>query len=170
MDYDFIEEEVKKAKTNDSKAIINIINSFKPYCLTLIKNTEIKGYDKEDLLQELNIKIIKCILKYNKDKKFVGYCTRALKNHMYYLYRNNKNNNISLTDTLDNKINSHYDTYNNFDYLKKLNKLEKNIIVLYYINGNTLKKISNLLNINYSKTIMLKNNAIIKIKNEMKHI
>lgn len=168
MNYKYIEEQVQLAKDKDNMAIINILNEFKPYCYTLISNTKIKNYDRQDLMQELQIKIVECIDRYNKKNKFVGYCTRSLKNHIYYLYRNNKSNNdISLTEIMDNKINIHYDSYNNFEYLNKLNELEKKVIILYYIEGNTLRKISDILEINYSKIVMVKNKTLLKIKKEI---
>lgn len=168
MDYKYIENEVLKAKNNDSIAILNIINCFKPYCLTLIKNTNVKSYDKEDLLQELNIKIVQCIKKYNKENKFVGYCTKALKNHIYNLYNKNKNYDIQLSDKVENKLDLYLDKYNNIEYINLLNDIEKNVILLYYINGNTLREVSSNLKISYSKTVSIRNKALTKLRNEIK--
>lgn len=170
MNYEEIEKQVILAKENNDNAIINILEAFKPYIITLIKNTKVNGYTREDLVQELNIKILECINKYNGENTFVGYCTRALKNRIYNLYKNNKkHDNLELQDNNFKNENFEFDNYKIENLLfsnLSLNDIEKNIMILYYINRHTLKEISVILGIPYFKVISLKKLALKKLKYE----
>lgn len=170
MNYDYIEELIRLAKKSDDKeVIIKILDEFKPYIYTLIKNTKVNGFNNDDLFQELNIKIIECIHKYNSNNTFVGYCTMALKNCIYNLYNSNKKYcSLELFENIDkNYKNDNYEVENILFCNKSLNDIEKRILIMYYIDRHTFKDISQLLGIPYSKIMGLKKVALKKLKNEI---
>lgn len=57
------EEVLFRAQMGDQKAVLQILEMFRPL---LIKNSLINGRFDEDLYQELSIEVLKCIRSYNE--------------------------------------------------------------------------------------------------------
>lgn len=78
-----------KAKSNDSDAMLEIINMLKPYIVKNARTTYIKGYDIEDLIQYGIMSAIQAVKSYdvNKNSCFIPYATCAIKNNYNYLIR-----------------------------------------------------------------------------------
>ena len=62
-------------------------NSIYYYCFSNWSKYKIPGYDQEDLAQELLIKAVKAIPKYDPDKKFMPWINTVLKRQLITMWR-----------------------------------------------------------------------------------
>ncbi|NAS18129.1 sigma-70 family RNA polymerase sigma factor [Clostridium butyricum] len=112
MNYDYIENLVKKSKDGDEYSKEKLIEEFKPFIINLSKRTFIPGYDYDDFRNECYRILFRCILLYKiESHRFVAYATNGIKNSINYLIRTSiKNSNIhgSGTTVYDNYIEETY--------------------------------------------------------------
>ncbi|MDU1116758.1 MAG: sigma-70 family RNA polymerase sigma factor [Clostridium butyricum] len=112
MNYDYIENLVKKSKDGDEYSKEKLIEEFKPFIINLSKRTFIPGYDFDDFRNECYRILFRCILLYKiESHRFVAYATNGIKNSINDLIRTSiKNSNIhgSGTTVYDNYIEETY--------------------------------------------------------------
>lgn len=176
MEIKEIELLVRKAKLGDSKAIESLFFAFTPYINLLVSKFHIRGYDKDDLVQESFIVLNNAINKYNCNNTFVSYVTRALKNNIIYLLRKSTSHDktIMIDNLLEDSSNLELDVLNHIDLehlscsMKNLSELEVKIIKDYYFNDYTLMSISKQLDEKYITTAKRKDRAITKLRNYLK--
>lgn len=162
----------------------------------IVKKFEHKNVDSDDLISIGTIGLIKGIDSYNKEKstKITTYAARCVENEILMYFRSNKKNlnNVSLNDSIgydkdgneinlidvlkDNNpdINEILHTKDNIkllnDYLRLLNKREKEIIIkrygLFDNDEYTQKEIAKELNISRSYVSRIEKRAMTKILKE----
>ncbi|MBZ0312405.1 sigma-70 family RNA polymerase sigma factor [Clostridium butyricum] len=96
MNYDYIEDLVRKSKAGDETSKEKLIEEFRPFIINLSKRTFIPGYDFDDFRNECYRILFKCISLYRTEShRFVAYATNGIKNSINDLIRNSiKTNNI----------------------------------------------------------------------------
>jgi len=100
MDFDYIENLVRKCKNNDEAAKEKLTNEFRPLICNISKKTFVDGYSIYDIQQECYKSLFKSVYMYNLEKhRFVAYATNAIKNNINDLIR--KINFRSSTDSND---------------------------------------------------------------------
>lgn len=97
MNYDYIENLVKKSKDGDEYSKEKLIEEFRPFIINLSKRTFITGYDYDDFKNECYRILFRCILLYKTEShRFVAYATNGIKNSINDLIRRNiQTNNIN---------------------------------------------------------------------------
>lgn len=94
MNYDYIENLVKKSKDGDEYSKEKLIEEFKPFIINLSKRTFIPGYDFDDFRNECYRILFRCILLYKiESHRFVAYATNGIKNSINDLIRRNMQTN-----------------------------------------------------------------------------
>ena len=132
------------------------LNLLKDEKITRIMNVILSKYNKkyhEDLQQELFLKLLEILNKNQNIKSLYSYIFIALKNHAikYIKEETERNNYVEFNDQYNYKTNVF--SFEN-TLVENLSKLEKEILILYFIYGYTKKEIAKLLNI-YPKKISL---------------
>ena len=96
MNYDYIEDLVRKSKDGDKTSKEKLIEEFRPFITNLSKRTFIPGYDFDDFRNECYRILFKCISLYRTEShRFVAYATNGIKNNINDLIRTSiKTNNI----------------------------------------------------------------------------
>ena len=74
MDYDYVENLVKKSKANDKTAQEELLKEFEPFIINISSKVHLNGYDFDDIKSECYKSIAKCLLLYDENKhRFVAY-------------------------------------------------------------------------------------------------
>ncbi|MGG7198543.1 sigma-70 family RNA polymerase sigma factor [Clostridium butyricum] len=182
MNYDYIENLVKKSKAGDESSKEMLIDEFRPFIINLSKRTFIPGYDYDDFKNECYRILFRCISLYKTEShRFVAYATNGIKNSINDLIRSSiKTNNIhgSGTAAYDNYVEETYLTgepkieevlcskYDS-DCLKfamsKLNEEELNLVDYLFFKDMTLKSYSTEKGICYSSAVKMKRFALDKL-------
>ncbi|OOM16046.1 sigma-70 family RNA polymerase sigma factor [Clostridium saccharobutylicum] len=182
MDYEYIEDLVSKAKTNDESSKEKLVQEFRPLIINICKRTFIHGYDKNDIQNECYKTLFKCLLMYNlQSHRFVSYATNAIKNNINDLIRKFKNRSsfegqevLCLSDNLEQNLVSNEENLedilcNKYDYeylklaLSILNDEEKELIDFIFLKNNSTASYSLLKNIPYTTMIRRKKASLAKL-------
>ncbi|NFH80184.1 hypothetical protein FDA09_00635 [Clostridium botulinum] len=92
MDYNYIENLVRKSKNGDKLSKEKLIEEFRPFILNLSKRTFVDGYDLYDIQHECYKNFFKCLKSYKlKKHRFVVYATNGIKNNINNLIKRSKN-------------------------------------------------------------------------------
>jgi RNA polymerase sigma factor (sigma-70 family) len=189
MDYEKIEKLVLRAKNNDKDAKEDIINRFKPYVLTISKNTHIHGYDFYDIQHECYQTVLNCIELYDPaNKKFIGYVLTSIRNSVKGLMKKSDRRRTSegiealiLSDNLELTLCS--EEKNILDFLcerceltllkqaiSSLNEIEQELIKYIFFERNTLKSYAEFKSICYTTATNRRNTALSKLLSYMKKV
>ncbi len=182
-----------KAREGDKSARSKLIEHNLRLVAHIVKKYDVKEKDVDDLISIGTIGLIKGIdsFKYDKNIKLTTYCAKCIQNEILMYFRNNKKriNDVSLNDSIGydkdgNEINlidviksndediltklHNKDSIETLlEYLKILNKREKEIIIKRYGLFNnkelTQKEISEQLNISRSYVSRIEKRALLKI-------
>lgn len=176
---------VDRCKGGELKAKEEIIERLKPLIFTSIKKYYFGEEEFKDLFQEGALKILKAINAFDEKREvpFLGYIKLQLK--FFYMDRRKKvrrelslNNQIDTGDDLLSFIDLVVDETANIEenllksqngktLVKVLNVLtlkQKQIIILYYGKGFTMKQISKALGVHYQTVVKTKERALKKMK------
>ena len=83
-----MEDLVKKAKTGDEEAVVEVINKFKYLILKEASKYHIPSYEFEDLVQHGYLSVIKAIEMYKLgSNSFNGYCINTIKTNFKALLK-----------------------------------------------------------------------------------
>ena len=182
MNYDYIENLVKKSKDGDEYSKEKLIEEFRPFIINLSKRTFIPGYDFDDFKNECYRILFRCILLYKTEShRFVAYATNGIKNSINDLIRRNiQTNNIhgygtavydnyveetfpSNSPQIEDILCSRYDS----DCLKyAINQLttdERDLVKYLFFEEKTLKSYSDEKGICYSSTVKMKRCTLDKL-------
>lgn len=189
MDYERIEKLVIKAKDNDKDAKEDIINKFKPYVLTISKNTHIHGYDFYDIQNECFKTVLNCIELYDPtNKKFIGYVLTAVRNSIKQLMkktdRRRKSEGIEaliLNDNLELTLCSEEQSTLDFlcerceltllkQAINSLTETEQELIRYIFFDKNTLKSYAEFKSVCYTTATNRRNIALSKLLSYMKRV
>ena len=175
MDYKYMEIEqlVNMTKKGDSAAEEKLYFKFVPYISMLVSKFRIKGYDKDDLINECYIAFTKAINNYKGDSTFTSYVTKCLKNHILLLLRYSVQLEevTIIDDILSTKSNVEDYVVNKLNVnslgeaLKKLTPKEAYIIEKYFFNDLSLVTISEIIDEKYITTVKTKDRALTKLRN-----
>ena len=174
---------IKLAKEGDKEAIAEILESFKMFIIKQCNKIYIEGYDKEDLIQEGYISLIKAIEKYDDSKgTFVAYSTRTIVNNYYMMIRNrakyngttslNRSNdeNIELIDiiegneNIEEKMILREDIKEVMEAIDDMNDSDKKLIIDLQVNKISGKQLAKELGISYVALCKRKERALKKLK------
>ncbi|MBU5317429.1 sigma-70 family RNA polymerase sigma factor [Clostridium bornimense] len=174
---------IKLAKNGDKLAVEEILESFKKFIIKQCNKIYIEGYDKEDLIQEGYISLIKAIEKYDETKgNFVAYGTRAIVNNYYMMIRNrakyngtaslNKSNdeNIELIDiiegneNIEEKIILKEDVKSVIEAINNFSDDDKKLIINLQISKIPGKQLAKELGISYLALCKRKERALKKLR------
>lgn len=80
MNFDYIENLVRRCKNNDEAAKEKLADEFKPLIYNISKKTFVDGYSIYDIQQECYKSLFKSVSMYNLEKhRFVAYTTNAIR-------------------------------------------------------------------------------------------
>lgn len=189
MDYEIIEKLVLKAKDNDKNAKEDIINRFKPYVLTISKNTYIHGYDFYDIQNECYKTVLNCIELYDPtNKKFIGYVLTSIRNSVKQLIKKSDRRRTSegiealiLNENLELTLCSEEQSILDFlcercelillrQAIDSLNEKEQELIKYIFFEKNTLKSYADFKCICYTTATNWRNTVLNKLLSYMKRV
>ncbi|MFW2491702.1 sigma-70 family RNA polymerase sigma factor [Clostridium chromiireducens] len=182
MDFNYIEELVKKCKADDKLSKEKLAEEFRPLIFNISKRTFIDGYEIHDIQNECYSSLFKCVSLYNLDKhRFVAYATNAIKNNMNDLIKRIRtrsstegNEALSLHDDVEKDLPSHDISLEDLfcdrcDYeelrlaINKLNVEEKELIDFIFFKNNTIQSYAYFKNLCYSTACLKKKVTLKKI-------
>lgn len=182
MNYQNVESIVKRIKSGDNAAKLELIKQFKQNINSLLRRTYIHGYENEDLENECYGALFHAVKLYDPDKhRFVAYATNAIRNQLYYIGRNtisqkfrNDDTGIIFTPELEKLMVADIDIENDFiknstikkvdDIILSLNNEERQMVYSLFFESKTLKQYAYENRIPYSAAFYKKNQLIKKIK------
>ena len=174
-----MEELVRKAKTGDEEAVVEVINKYKYLILKEASKYHIPSYEFEDLVQQGYLSVIKAIGMYKLgSNSFNGYCINSIRTNFKALlkgkikhYREIPNAEpISMgaaaeySFTLEDEIIAFEEVKRLYAALEKLDPLEKNVVERFYLREDTLKEIACEGDLSYYDYVRIKNKALDKLK------
>lgn len=180
--YNEIEYLRKEARNGDKRACEKLLVKLKPLIINSIRRyyNDYSLYD--DLIQDGFETIIRCVKDFNESRgvNFLGYVKVELK--FLYLNKHKEKKTFSLNETVgedgvelidlleDNKL----DPLENYleleekefvmEALSILTKRQREVMVLYYLQENSIGEIANMLGISYRTVVNIKVNALKKLK------
>ena len=185
MDFNYIEELVKKCKADDKLSKEKLAEEFRPLIFNISKRTFIDGYEMHYIQNECYRSLFKCVSLYNLEKhRFVAYATNAIKNNMNDLIKKIKirsstegNEALSLHDDIEKDLPSHDVNLEDLlcdrcDYedlrlaISNLIVEEKELIDFIFFKNNTVQSYAYFKNLCYS-TACLKKVTLKKIFNHI---
>lgn len=127
MNYNYIEDLVKKSKDGNEYSKEKLIEEFRPFIINLSKRTFIPGYDYDDFINECYRILFRCLSLYKLEShRFVAYATNGIKNSINDLIRSSiKTNNIHGSGTAP------FDNYVEETYKSDLPKIEDLLCTKY---------------------------------------
>lgn len=189
-----MQEDIKKAKENDKKAIEKLLKENKHIIQSKVSKYYVKGMEKEDLEQEASIAFLDCIKTYNPEENdnfpaFSAFCIERRLISILTSSQRQKNIALNTSFSLDNTLSisdedqspfldmlvSEGDTteekYIKQERIKDLKELTKAILSQFeqdvldeYLKGFSYREIAEKFNVN-EKAI---DNAIQRIRNKIK--
>lgn len=178
-----------KAKKGDQEATLELINKYKPLVTKYSLKYNLKGFEKNDLIQEGNVSILKAISKFDIDrdpKLFDAYAINSIKNNYNSLVKTKINTNsesslnivngdgYEIIDLILSAINIEEDLIIGNDHaalkdaLCKLSTEELELLeVVYFKDGGNLNKYCLDRNISFYQGKKLLNKVIDKLKIEI---
>lgn len=182
--YKEIDYLLTQSRNGDRSAKENLVLKLKPLIISSIRRYYNKIHLYDELIQEGYEVILKCIRKYDesKDTYFLGYVKTMLMYH--YLDKHKKNyitvsinepigDDIEIIDTiaddysLEDSIIMDESLKGLRDSILNLTNRQRVVILLYYIEGLSLKEICKRLNVSYRTVVNTKVYAIKKIKENL---
>jgi len=186
MDFNYIEELVKKCKADDKLSKEKLAEEFRPLIFNISKRTFIDGYEMHDIQNECYRSLFKCVSLYNLDKhRFVAYATNAIKNNMNDLIKRIRtrsstegNEALSLHDDIEKDLPSHDISLEDLfcdrcDYeelrlaINNLNTEEKELIDFIFFKNNTVQSYAYFKNLCYSTACLKKKVTLKKISDQI---
>ena len=182
MNYEYIEQLVKGAKTGDLNSKETLLQEFTPFINSISRRIFIHGYERCDIKNECFLTLCNCISKYKLNtNSFVGYATNAIKNNLNVLIirivkRNNFDGLFSLSDDLENTISlNHCIEQENkliqYEHDKLLSAIknnlsdsEKHLVFFIFFKNNTLTNYAYHENISYVTASKRKKKVLNKLK------
>jgi len=179
---------VVKAKSGDTAALLSLFDQYKLFILKTANTIKLKNYDYSDLLQLGYITIINAVVKYKIGKhNFSSYVYSAIKNTMYYTLRENKGSieeislNTPINDNADLELMDSICGEDNVEdpffhkenlrtlrsILKELEADELELIIMLYYSNYTLKRYSQIKNINYITCMRKRNKILSKLRGKL---
>lgn len=187
-------EDIKKAKTNDKKAIEKLLKEYEYIIQAQISKFYVKGMEKDDLEQEASIAFLDAIKSFdpNENDNFTSFCSLCIERRLITLLKSSKrqkniplntsfsfdtnlflnDDNISLLDLLESKEETTEEKIIKEERLKHLKEETKKILSSFeqkvleeYLKGFSYKEIADKLKTN-EKAI---DNAIQRIRNKLKN-
>lgn len=182
MNYDYIEDLVKKSKDGDEYSKEKLIEEFTPFILNLSKRTFIPGYDFDDFKNECYRILFNCISLYKAEShRFVAYATNDIKNSINNLIRVNikaknihglesspfdnyvEETYITSAPKIDELLCSKYDSDCLSYAMSKLTRDEIEIVQHVFFENKTLKSYSAEKGICYSSAVKMKRYVLDKL-------
>lgn len=179
-----IEELVKLSKKGSKSSKEELIHRLKPLVLSSIKKYYYGSMSFEDLVQEGRTKILAEIIRFDEEKgvPFLGY----IKIHMRYLYMELSKrreealtlntiieNGTELIDLQSSGVDIEEDIINSEtssqlrEALKKLTERQKLVLDLIYIQGMSMKEVSQKLNLHYQTVIGIRDRGLKRLREEL---
>lgn len=168
-----LDELILKIKEGDTKALSELYNLTKTdifaFAFSIVKNY----HDAEDILQNTYITIHNNSYMYIHSKNAKSWIFTIVRNLSLMKIRNNKKE-ISITHEDLEAISKEHKEFNHDDeiileyFLNELDIEERNIIVMYNLNGFKHKEIATLLNLPLGTVLSKYNRSIKKLKSFMK--
>lgn len=180
LNFDEIEEIVKRIKESDTIAKEELMKEFDIIISCLISKTFIPGYDLEDLRNECYVALFNAVENYNIDQHtFVGYSVQAIKNHVNaLLVKIKRKENLlkkfqsilvdtsaaSSPESVDENLiyESSYETF--IEILENLTDEEKDMLVTVILRHYPLKYFAVERNFSYSTAAKRRQALLKKIK------
>lgn len=167
-----MEELIKQAQKGDKEAFTQLIYEIRQDLYKIARCRLSCEDDIEDAVQETMIETFKNIKKLKKQEAYKKWIIKILVNKCNYIYKKNKNRNISFENLELEKRYSFNEKYNELEeidfylILKGLNYDERIALTLFYLEDYSIKEISKLLktNENTIKTRLKRGKEKIKIK------
>lgn len=167
-----MEELIKQAQKGDKEAFTQLIYEIRQDLYKIARCRLSCEDDIEDAVQETMIETFKNIKKLKKQEAYKKWIIKILVNKCNYIYKKNKNRNISFENLELEKRYSFNENYNELEeidfylILKGLNYNERIALTLFYLEDYSIKEISKLLktNENTIKTRLKRGKEKIKIK------
>lgn len=149
-----------------------IYEKFQPKVLSYI-NGKVNNYTlAEDLCSDVFLKIYEKIDTFDDSKASVStWIFTITRNTLTDYYRTRKISGGEIPEYLSDDTSLEDDVCNEemldtlADALEKLDERERDIVVLHYYSGKTLKEIADIIGISYSYTKLLHNNALSRLQN-----
>ena len=166
---------VKRAKFGDKQAFEKLILYYQVDLYKIAKAYLIIEEDINDAIQETIISAYTNIKNLTNISKFKSWLIKILINECNSIYRKriHENNIVSKISNTNSPINLEYTYDNNFEFyclLNKLNVEEKELLILYFLEGYKPKEIAQITGLNNntvrSKILRAKN----KIKDDLKEV
>ncbi|NOW05041.1 sigma-70 family RNA polymerase sigma factor [Clostridium beijerinckii] len=186
MNFDYIENLVRRCKNNDEAAKEKLADEFKPLIYNISKKTFVDGYSIYDIQQECYKSLFKSVSMYNLEKhRFVAYATNAIKNNVNDLIRKmnfrsstDSNDALSFNDNFEEDIPSQEISIEASlceicDYedlklaLKTLNEEEIELINFVFYKNHTVKEYAYFKDMCYSTAVLKKKTILRKIFNSI---
>lgn len=149
-----MEELIEKAQKGDKLAFTKIVLTYKEDLYKIAKTRLDNEADIEDMIQETMLETYKSIRKLKEPAKLKKWMIKILVNRCNKLYRKKYKNDISIDEyNMYNYmiVNSSKNFENDIEFyelLKILKYKERIILLLYYMEGYTVKEIKNITGIN----------------------
>ena len=152
---------IKKIKNGEINYYSYIVKKYTATIYRFIERKLFKKEDADDLVQNVFISFYKALYKFDESRPIKPYLFQIVQNELKMYYRSKKPNS-SLNDNIYLEDNFPQDIVDE-DYLKHLNKEEKNIF-LYIIEGYAYKEIAELVKkpVNTIKSIVRRTRLKIK--------
>ena len=150
-----------------------------PLWKKFVRETYLCGYDKEDLIQECYLQLVKALEKF--DENF-GVPFESYYKIQLYGWRANQNrrkkDSLSLTDELfeavegiskrtsdvSQEVENKLLIETIYQELDKMNHTDKTIVIGYYLKGRSLKEIANAIDINYKTAEFRKGKSLKRLR------
>ena len=171
-----IEELLKSARSGDENSMNEIIKKFTYFIIKKASKYKIPSFEFEDLVQQGYLSVIKAVKLYKMGSgSFTTYCTNSIVNNFNALLKGQIKHYREIQDegilsvqpydfTLEDEVIAYDEAYKINIAADKLPDIEKKVVKLVYIDGETLKKTAEILNINYRKAIEIKKESLNKLK------
>lgn len=136
------------------------------YLLKKVQNL----HDAEDLASEVFLKAFKKLESFDESKaSFSTWIYTVARNTVIDYYRTRKDSteldeNLTVSEYADTSLLKNETLEILADALESLDERSRNIVILHYYNGLTLKSISDAIGISYSHTKLLHNKALTELK------
>lgn len=179
---------IKLAKEGNKKAIEEILKFFKVFIMMKCNNIYIEGYDKDDLIQEGYISLIRAIEKYDESKgEFVPYGRRSIINNYYTMIRErakyngtmslNKSNdeNVELIDIIEGNENVEEkmilreEVKEFMEAIGSISDSDKELIIKLQLNKVSAKQLARDLGISYSALCKRKERILKRLKRNLEN-
>ncbi|GCD11869.1 sigma-70 family RNA polymerase sigma factor [Clostridium tagluense] len=174
-----MEELVRKAKTGDEEAVVEVINKYKYLILKQASKYRIPSYEFEDLVQQGYLSVIKAIGMYKLgSNSFNGYCINSIKTNFKALLKGKVkhyrevpnaepisiNATANYSFTVEDEVMAYDEVKRLYDALEKLDPVERDVVERFYLLSDSLGEIACAGDNSYSHYRKIKDKALKKLK------